>query len=61
MHIKTKYMIVKSIRKELRGNTILKCLDGIEIERVETMKYLGIINFNLEKQRVRRKVHFTRE
>jgi len=40
---KTKYMIVKSIRKELRGNTILICLDGIEIERVETMKYLGII------------------
>jgi len=40
---KTKYMIVRSIRKELRGNTIFKCLNGIEIERVETMKYLGII------------------
>jgi len=40
---KTKYMIVRSIQKELRGNTILKYLDGIEIERVETMKYLGII------------------
>jgi len=40
---KTKYMIVRSIRKEVRGNIILKCLDGIEIERVETMKYLGII------------------
>lgn len=40
---KTKYMIVRGIRKELRGNIILKCLDGTEIERVETMKYLGII------------------
>jgi len=40
---KTKYMIVRSIRKELRGNTVLKCLDGVEIERVEIMKYLGII------------------
>jgi len=40
---KTKFMIVRSIRKELRGNITLKCLDGIEIERVETMKYLGII------------------
>jgi len=40
---KTKYMIIRSIRKELRGNTILKCLDRIEIERVEIMKYLGII------------------
>lgn len=40
---KTKYMIVRSIRKELRGNITLKCLDGTEIERVEIMKYLGII------------------
>jgi len=40
---KTKYMIVRSTRKELRGNIVLKCLDGIEIEQVETMKYLGII------------------
>jgi len=39
---KTKYTIVRSIRKELRGNIILKYLDGIEIERVEIMKYLGI-------------------
>jgi len=37
---KTKYMIVRNIRKELRGNTILKCQDRIKIERVETMKYL---------------------
>jgi len=36
-------MIVRSIRKELRGNIIVKCLNGIEIERVKTMKYLGII------------------
>jgi len=40
---KTEYVIVKSIRKELRGNIILKCLDGTEIERVKMMKYLGII------------------
>jgi len=40
---KTKYMIVTSIRKELKGNIVLKCLDGTEIERVEIMKYLGII------------------
>lgn len=40
---KTKYMIVKSIRKEQRGNITVKCLDGTEIERVEIMKYLGII------------------
>lgn len=40
---KTKYMIVRSVRKELKGNIVLKCLDGIEIERVEVMKYLGII------------------
>jgi len=25
-------MIVRNIRKELRGNTIVKCLDGIEIK-----------------------------
>lgn len=40
---KTKYMLVRSIRNELRGNTIVKCLDGNEIERVEVMKYLGVI------------------
>jgi len=38
-----KYMIVRSSSKELRGNTILKCLDKIEIGRVEIRKYLGII------------------
>jgi len=44
MHVKRNiWYIVRSIRKELRSNIILKCLDGIEIDRVETMKYLGII------------------
>lgn len=32
---KTKYMLVRGIRKKLRGNTTVKCLDGNEIERVE--------------------------
>jgi len=36
-------MIVRSIRKEVKGNIVLKCLDGTEIERVVIMKYLGII------------------
>jgi len=40
---KTKYVIIRSITKELRGNIILKCLDETEIERVKMMKYLGII------------------
>lgn len=40
---KTKYMIVRSIRKELKGNITVKCLDGTVIERVEVMKYLGVM------------------
>lgn len=40
---KTKYMIIKSVRKELKGSITLKCLDGMEIERVYRMKYLSII------------------
>jgi len=45
---KTKYMIVRNVRIELRSNITLKCLDGTEVwmelkERVEIMKYLGII------------------
>lgn len=40
---KTKYMVVKSVRKELGGEITLKCLDGTKIERVDVMKYLGII------------------
>jgi hypothetical protein len=35
---KTKYMIVKSIRKEYRDIISIRCFDGTEIERVETMK-----------------------
>jgi len=37
---KIKYMVVRSVRKELRRNITLKCLDGTEIKRVEIMKYL---------------------
>jgi len=40
---KTKYMVVRNVRIELRSNITLKCLDGTEIEHVEIMKYLGII------------------
>jgi len=40
---KIKYMVVRSVRKELRSNITLKCLDRTEIKRVEIMKYLGII------------------
>lgn len=40
---KTKYMIVRSVRKEQKGKIILKCSDGIELERVEIIKYLGVI------------------
>jgi len=36
-------MVVTSVRKELRSNITLKCLDKTEIERVEIMKYLSII------------------
>jgi len=39
---KTKCMIVRNVRKELKGNIVLKCLDT-EIERVEIMKYLEIL------------------
>ncbi|EFN64988.1 hypothetical protein EAG_08526, partial [Camponotus floridanus] len=49
---KTKYMIIRSVSKELKENIVLKCLDGIEVKRVEIMKYLGIIiliiNFSLD-------------
>jgi len=40
---KTKFMIVRGIRKEQRGEIGLRCADGTQIERVEAMKYLGII------------------
>ena len=32
---KTKYVIVRSVRKKWKGNISLKCLDGSEIEHVE--------------------------
>ena len=40
---KTKYMIVRSVRKEWRGNIMLRCSDGIVLECVDKMKYLGVI------------------
>lgn len=40
---KTKYMVIKSIRKEFKKDIRLKCIDNTEIERVENMKYLGVI------------------
>lgn len=40
---KTKYMIVSSVRKVVSRNIVLKCLDGTKLERVESIKYLGII------------------
>lgn len=40
---KTKFMIIKSVRKELKRNITVKCLDGTMIERVENIKYLGVV------------------
>lgn len=40
---KIKYMIITSVRKQLRKGVTLRCLDGSMIERVEKIKYLGII------------------
>jgi len=40
---RTKYTIVRSIRKEQRGEIILRRSDGTQIEKIETVKYLGII------------------
>jgi len=39
---KTKYMTVRGIREEQR-EIILRCADETQIERIEIMKYLGII------------------
>jgi len=36
---KTKYMTVRGLKKEQRGEIILRCSDGIQIEIVEVMKY----------------------
>lgn len=40
---KTKYMIVRGIRKELKTDVIVKSLNGTVIERVEKIKYLGVM------------------
>jgi len=40
---KTKYMIIRSVRKEQRGYITLKYSDGMELERVDKIKYLGVI------------------
>lgn len=40
---KTKYMIVRSSRKEVRGQIKIVCMNGEELERVEVIKYLGIM------------------
>lgn len=40
---KTKYMIVRSIRKEIKTDIIVKSLDGTIIERVEITKHLGVM------------------
>jgi len=40
---KTKFIIIRSIRKRFRRNVTLKCLDGTIIEQVESTKYLGVI------------------
>ena len=36
-------MIARSVRKEMKGNIVLKCVHGMELERVKIIKYLGII------------------
>jgi len=40
---KEKFFIIRSIRKILRKNVTLKCLDGASIEQVENTKYRGVI------------------
>lgn len=40
---KTKYMIVRSVRKELKANITVKCMDGTPLEQVEKIKYLGVV------------------
>src|SRR5436190_4025821 len=39
---KTKFMLIRSVRKELKKIITLKCIDGTVIERVENIKYLGV-------------------
>lgn len=40
---KTKFMIIKGVRREQKGRIALKSLDGVELERVEIIIYLGVI------------------
>lgn len=40
---KIKYMIVRSSRKEVRGQIKIVCMKGEVLERVEVIKYLGIM------------------
>lgn len=40
---KTKYTMVRSVRREQEGDITPRCADGAELERVEKMKYLGTI------------------
>lgn len=40
---KTKYMVVRSMRRELKANITVKCIEGTPIEQVERIKYLGVI------------------
>jgi len=41
--VKTKCVVVKSVRKEQRGNVISRCSDGIQIEGIETTNYPGVV------------------
>lgn len=40
---KTKYMIVRSSRKEVKGQIKIVCMNGVVLERVEVIKYLGVM------------------
>jgi len=46
---KTKCMIVKGMRREQNGNIILKCSDGILIERIQKVKYFDILVDNTSR------------
>lgn len=40
---KSKCMIVRSVRKEIKGNVRVECMDGTVLERVDVIKYLGVM------------------
>jgi hypothetical protein len=44
---KTKYIMLTSTKKKLRGNIALKCLDETKIECVKIIKYLCITDYDL--------------